>query len=803
MPYNVVKTDGADEWCVFKSDADKQPIGETLGCHPSKSKAQDQIAAILISEGEASGRIVRRAVALIDEVEGIIQGYIAIWGKADLTDAYDTWFDRSRPPEMELDLLPIALRYEHGGDPSIAGDMIGTIYEFGFDDEGIFFLAKLDRSSPYIFSRMVTELRDGITTGERLCTSSGTANYVARFRDDGSFEFWPVNEVSLTAFPAEKRMPPAILVRSEQGVDPGTEATTEVTEQEALPENTSPENVIAQPQGEKPMQEQIAEILATLPEGAELPEFFAALVAAGFEVADLEEAVAMLGEPVEEEERSETEGQPLDEKSTFADALAKVLDAKAIEENAEEARNLRAQNAKLRGQAALHQLQAQRSAPPVDQPQQGDMTDGGNGNQSIAVSSRYAHLSGKQMAFIYMAEVPEDVRLKGLDTARYINPDFVKHMAYTLQRKVEAHERGDRQYPNELDFNAIRSLIPRRADELMAVATTGQGLEWVGVEYGSAVWNTIRQQPIFDKLIAGGMMQVEVPQGAASEYVLMEGADPIWNYAAEAVSVDTSGDGEHVSDAQYMGTDRQLVTPAKFQSRVLITDELQEDSRVNVLAQLQTQQELKAALVLEDVFINGDTETAANTNINYIDSTPPTGTSRVASLGSNGALKLALVTNTANKRDGAALSDQDYLATRRLFTNALAADPSQMLFIVDTATMLKSLELVALKTQDVFSMATLENGVLTGVWGTEVLTSGQMALANSAGKIPTAAGTLGRILAVIPLYWAIGWKRRVTMENLRTRPGVTEVVSTMRAGFQYRTNEASAVSYNLTITAGS
>ena len=100
-------------------------------------------------------------------------------------------------------------------------------------------------------------------------------------------------------------------------------------------------------------------------------------------------------------------------------------------------------------------------------------------------------------------------------------------------------------------------------------------------------------------------------------------------------------------------------------------------------------------------------------------------------------------------------------------------------------------------------MATLENGVLTGIWGTEVLTSGQMALANSAGKIPSAGGTLGRILAVIPQYWAIGWKRRVTMESLRTRAGVTEVVSTMRAGFQYRTTEASAVSYNLNIVAGS
>jgi len=52
MPYKVVKNGTEDTpYCVYKIGADNQPEGKTLGCHPSESKAQDQITA---EKGEQS-----------------------------------------------------------------------------------------------------------------------------------------------------------------------------------------------------------------------------------------------------------------------------------------------------------------------------------------------------------------------------------------------------------------------------------------------------------------------------------------------------------------------------------------------------------------------------------------------------------------------------------------------------------------------------------------------------------------------------------------------------------------------------
>lgn len=49
-PYNVFEEDG--EYCVYKVDEDGGKVGETLGCHPTASEAEDQIAAIHASEDE-------------------------------------------------------------------------------------------------------------------------------------------------------------------------------------------------------------------------------------------------------------------------------------------------------------------------------------------------------------------------------------------------------------------------------------------------------------------------------------------------------------------------------------------------------------------------------------------------------------------------------------------------------------------------------------------------------------------------------------------------------------------------------
>lgn len=76
MPYKVFKNGSSSTpFCVYKIDADDQPTGESLGCHPSEQKAQDQIKAILINESEGKKAMTDKLTysrAYIDRSAGVI-----------------------------------------------------------------------------------------------------------------------------------------------------------------------------------------------------------------------------------------------------------------------------------------------------------------------------------------------------------------------------------------------------------------------------------------------------------------------------------------------------------------------------------------------------------------------------------------------------------------------------------------------------------------------------------------------------------------------------------------------------------
>ena len=187
----------------------------------------------------------------------------------------------------------------------------------------------------------------------------------------------------------------------------------------------------------------------------------------------------------------------------------------------------------------------------------------------------------------------------------------------------------------------------------------------------------------------------------------------------------------------------------------------------------------------------------------------------------NGFRKLALVTNTANSRDGGALDDEDFLETVKLMGTAGldGADPNKVTFLVDAPTYWKALTLATVKTRDVNAQMTLESGQLTRVWGYPlrrsffaqyagvllgtVTTAAYQLKSNSAGKVDQdteANNTKGSILAVRWDKWAFRWKRRITIEVDRWPESDTnQIVAMTRWGLAARDNEASAITYNLTV----
>jgi hypothetical protein len=350
-----------------------------------------------------------------------------------------------------------------------------------------------------------------------------------------------------------------------------------------------------------------------------------------------------------------------------------------------------------------------------------------------------------------------------------------------------------------------------KANELDYSTQAGYGDEWVGVEYSRRLWERIR----FMAPVASRIPTIEVPQGTESVLIPLEAADPTWYKVAQTTGNNaTTGIPDSTVTASKLATDNKSLTVGKTGARVVWAEELNEDSLIPWISQLRQQLERSGGENLDALVIDGDTDAAATTNINYIDGTPG-GTENYLVL--NGFRKLALITNTANKRSASGtIADTDFLETIKLMGIAglNAADARAVSFLIDANINWKIMTLTSVKTRDVFLNATLENGMLKGVWGYEVLNAPFMhaayALASSPRKVNTAGkvdqsssganNTTGAILAVRWDQWLFGYKRRMTIKIQDIiNSDASQIVATARVGLAYRDTEASAITYNAAI----
>jgi len=349
-----------------------------------------------------------------------------------------------------------------------------------------------------------------------------------------------------------------------------------------------------------------------------------------------------------------------------------------------------------------------------------------------------------------------------------------------------------------------------KANELNYSTLSSYGDEWVGVTYSTQLWEKIR----LENSIVGRIPTIQVPQGSESVVIPLESATPTFYKVAQATAQDANpGRTTATYTTSKAGTASQTLTVAKLGAAVNYSGELEEDSLIPWVQELRRSLTEEAANVLEHIVIDGDTATTATTNINCIGGTPG---GKEAYLLFNGFRKLALVTNTANSRSAGTLAVEDYLETLKLMglggRNAL--DFAKVSFITDAHTNWSSLVLAELKTSDVSAQPTMEGGQLTRIWKREVITSANMhranqdatygLKANTSGKVDldTAANnTTGSILAVRWDQWRFGYKRMMNFEIQREPlSDSTLIVVNMRVGMINRDNEASAISYNVTLS---
>lgn len=466
--------------------------------------------------------------------------------------------------------------------------------------------------------------------------------------------------------------------------------------------------------------------------------------------------------------------------------------------------------AALRSQIAAIQadLTAQRNAPPAPEPRRAHVQP--SAQIDNVRDLRYDHLGAADALFA--AKVMGD---RGIP----MSEDFVRAMT----NKVVDEAKGGKLFRGapagaKVVRHAVRSGVDGlfqtalnpyvRADELMATDSgAGSGQDWVGTYYATTIWDFIRQDLIVDQLISRGMMEEDIPAGAKTVVVPTVGADPTIYAANEANdTVDTALITEATATPSKQTTGSVSVSANELRAVVYRTLRLEETAVLNVASELNRSLQLAFAEAYEYVLINGDTDTSGNTNINLIDGTPASAPSKPKYLVANGFLKSPLVTTTGYSRDNgtAAMTDNDYLSTVSLLPgNIVSSMTRNGVFIVDYRTYLKTLQLASVKTVDALgNAATLINGELRAVWGVPVLNSGQMALANTAGKISATPGNnlYGRILFVVPRYWKAFWGRQLTIETDRdVRNNTTIIAASMVAGVAKRSTDGAAVSYRVVV----
>lgn len=347
--------------------------------------------------------------------------------------------------------------------------------------------------------------------------------------------------------------------------------------------------------------------------------------------------------------------------------------------------------------------------------------------------------------------------------------------------------------------------MPLKANELMQATLASFGDEWVGAMYSQQLWEKIRLSTFVADMIRG----IEVPQGMESITIPIEGGGFTFYKVGEAKDEGTSGWPNATITSSKAGTGKVTLTPKKLGARALWSGEMEEDSLIPFVGWLRDSAVTDGSEHLESLVIDGDTATAAAANINN-GGTGDVPVTNAYYTTFDGFRKLALVTNTANSRLGGVLVDTDFLNTVKLMGAAgvNALDRDKIGIIIDANINWTSLTLAALKTRDLNSNPTIENGQLTRIYGYNVKPNAHMhkasanRLTNAVGKIDQvtpANNTKGAILAVRWDQWLFGWKRRMKMETTRiARADATEITLTMRLDLVPRDNEAAATTYNLT-----
>ena len=368
---------------------------------------------------------------------------------------------------------------------------------------------------------------------------------------------------------------------------------------------------------------------------------------------------------------------------------------------------------------------------------------------------------------------------------------------------------GKYQGMDALDLACVRSVLaaqqrepgdvnPRALEDWQAnlkaamdSTTAGAGDELVATGEAAALWADIN----VDTLVAGLFTRVDMPTNPFE--IPLQLGDVSWYPGTENTATTETA----------LTTGRQTLTAYELVAEVPWSLTLEEDAVIAMASEVRSTLVRNAVEVIDDVLLNADT--TLQNNINADGATIAASTAGKAHwlVGFDGLLHLPLVDNAAQGNNHGAAPSADMFNEARGLLGKYGVRPSELAYIADVGTYIKSLAIGEFRTLDKLGpQATLLNGQLAQVDGIPVIVSEQMAPSDADGKVTDGASNAkGRLLAVNRTQWRLGFRRELMIETTRDiQKRQNIMVVSMRLAFMERTGARAsathtALQYNITV----
>ncbi len=743
-PYRIVNQ-GGDAPRAEISWAKGAEVTPTFRPLSDYSKTVDGARLALKFEGAVSEEGGRRR----------IKGYASVFGNTDrdgetmMPGAFDASLDDFRATGTML--------YNHGLDPRMGKSRIGTWTLVRPDAHGLWVEGEIASGDPD--ADRVWKLAE---QGHLNALSVGGRKYTL---DSGAIARWDLAEISVVSVPPSNPL-----------------ATFEVAKALAL---TPGALQLAVEHGRKMMEADMPTETPDAPAPPTAPETAPATVTLG------EESVAALGAAIgkamiEAEAAKTAAASQAEAEKTAAEKRDAEVAAKAIEEyEAKIAERAVKLGLKLPTLSELTAADAPRVAvlSRYDALEVPDLCAGAMALKACGqpVSDAMLRATALKASRLYAGGDPERPHLKSLGE-------------YTHKAWIEDGRAGG------AGAGEVRAPWAMKADELMEHDLAGFGQEWVPTLWTSMQWERIRLENAVLAFIAGAGNVIDMP---SDPYVIpLEAADPEIRRAPAATNA-TDFTFPGPAGISRAGTANLTMRTGKLMAVIPYTAELDEDSILPLLPNLRRQTEEAMEDAVESLIINGDTTTAANSNINDIAGTPD---DKDHFLVADGLRHLGLVTTPSDSLNVGAITTKRIRDMRALMgaNGRMGLRTRDLMLIAESSASYSMLDLDEVVTVDKFGPgATVRTGGLNAIDGIRIHASEHLGKANAAGKVDKdtpANNTKSQILLFNRRQFRVGYRRRMMMERERVPfADGAYLVASQRVTVQARDTEGVAVGYNVEV----